>query len=129
MCWIGYFIAVLVGIPVTYMWSELLFRLLEARVPQTHADIERGAAAGERIWWIAVMIGIFERAIITTLMAYAASAVGAFIAGWVAIKIASGWQQWSRDTRYARAAVFIALLGNAMSILFGLIGGILCQKP
>jgi hypothetical protein len=116
----GYLIAVVGGIPFTYAWSEFLFWLLETKVPRTTEDPERGAAAEQRIWWIAVMIGIFERLIITTLMAYAASAVGAFLTGGMGIKFASGWQRWSRNTRYTRAAAFMALLGNAMSILFGL---------
>jgi hypothetical protein len=125
VCWIGYLISVVGGIPVTYAWTRLLLWLLETKVPRTNAD---GEAARERIWWITMMVGIFERAIITTSVAYATSAVGAFIAGWIAIKIASGWQRWSSGTLYARAAVFMALLGNAMSILFGLGGGILCLK-
>ena len=33
MCWIGYIISVVGGIPVTYGWSELLFWLLERHVP------------------------------------------------------------------------------------------------
>jgi len=72
-------------------------------------------------------VGIFERALITTLVAYDISGGGSFIAAWVAIKMALGWQRWGQGGRYARAAAFMALLGNAMSILFGLGGGILCK--
>jgi hypothetical protein len=127
-CWIGYIIAVVGGIPVTYGWSKLLFWLLDRYVPRTAKEIETGEAAGlERVWWIAVMVGIFERILITTLVAYDVSGVASFIAGWIGIKMVSGWQKWSTGTRYARAAVFMALLGNVMSILFGLVGGILCH--
>jgi uncharacterized membrane protein YeaQ/YmgE (transglycosylase-associated protein family) len=126
-CWMGYFLAVVGGIPVTYAWPECLFWLLEKYVHRTSKDIEAGRASSERIWWIAVMVGIFERVLITTLVAHDVSGIASFIAGWVALKMVSGWQQWGRGTQYARAAAFMALLGNAMSILFGLVGGILCK--
>ena len=126
-CWMGYFLAVVVGIPFTYAWSEFLFGLLETRVPRTFRDIEAGRASSQRIWWIAMMVGIFERLLITTLVAYDVSGVSSFIVGWIALKMVSGWQQWGRGTQYARAAAFMALLGNAMSILFGIVGGILCK--
>ena len=73
----------------------------------------------ERIWWIAVMVGVFERALITMLVAYDVSGSASLIVGWMALKMASGWQTWSAGTRSARAAAFMALLGNAMSRLFG----------
>lgn len=128
MCWIGYLISVLGGVPVTYAWSELLFCLLDRHVPRIPEEVKAGrVAASELIWWIAVMVGIFERALITTLVAHDVSGGGSFIAAWVGLKKVSGWQEWSSGTRYARAAAFMALLGNAMSILFGLVGGILCK--
>jgi hypothetical protein len=123
-CWIGYAISVVVGIPITYAWSEFLFWLLDGYVPRTPKEVEAGrVAASERIWWIAIMVGIFERVLITTLVAHDVSGGGSFIAAWVGLKMVSGWQEWSSGTRYARAAAFMALLGNAMSILFGLVGG------
>jgi hypothetical protein len=42
-------------------------------------DIE--TAGLERIWWIAVLVGVFERALITTLVAYDISGSASFIAG------------------------------------------------
>jgi hypothetical protein len=127
-CWIGYLISVLGGVPFTLAWSEFLFWLLEKYVRRTDQEVETGEVAGrQRIWWIAVLVGISERALITTLVAYDVSGGGSFIAAWVAIKMALGWQRWGSGTRDARAAAFMALLGNAMSILFGLFGGILCK--
>jgi hypothetical protein len=48
------------------------------------------AAGPERIWWIAVMVGIFERALFTTLVAYDVSGSASCIVGWMALKMASG---------------------------------------
>jgi hypothetical protein len=59
------------NLPVTYAWPKLLFCLLEKNVPRTAEEAEAGTVAAlEHIEWIAVMVGIFERALITTLMAY-----------------------------------------------------------
>lgn len=129
-CGLGYVISVGVSIPVTAAWPNLLYRLLDRYVPRKAKDFEAGEGAGrQRIWWIAVLVGIFERTLFTTLVAYDISGSGSFIVTWVVIKMVSGWQKWSVGTQYARAAVFIALLGNAMSILLAVLGGILCQEP
>jgi hypothetical protein len=122
-CRMGYLISVVVGAFVTFGWSSLLFWLLDTYVKP--ADTE--AAGLERIWWIAVMVGVFERILITTLVAHDISGVASFIAGWIGIKMVSGWQRWGSGTRYARAASFMALLGNVMSVLFGVVGGVLCK--
>jgi hypothetical protein len=133
-CGLGYVISVGVSIPVTAAWPNLLYRLLDSYVPRRYVPrmataVETGEVAGrERIWWIAVLVGIFERTLITTLVAYDVSGVASFIAGWVALKMALGWQRWSTGTQYARAAAFMALLGNVVSILFGVGGGILCRE-
>jgi hypothetical protein len=127
-CGFGYAISVVGGIPVTAAWPEPLYWLLDCYVPRTPEEAEAGAvAARERVWWIAVLVGVFERTLITTLVAHDISGSGSFIVTWVGIKMALGWQRWGSGKRYARAAGFIALLGNAMSILFGLFGGILCH--
>jgi hypothetical protein len=74
-CGLGYALSVGVGIPITYWWSEFLFWLLEKYVPR----MAEQAAGRERIPWIAVMVGIFERILFTTLVAYDVSRGGSFI--------------------------------------------------
>ena len=119
----GYGISIIVGLPVTYLWSSILYRQLR----KYRTDTESQA---DRIWWIPLAIGILERAIITTLVAFAISGAAGFISGWVAVKSAGGWASWSKGTTYGRATLFVGLLGSAMSILFGLIGGIIIvQSP
>jgi hypothetical protein len=74
--------------------------------------------------WGASLIG----ALITTLVAHDVSGGDSFIAAWVTIKMLVGWQRWAEGTQYVRAAACMALLGNAVSFLLGLAGGILCQE-
>lgn len=92
-CTFGYFVAMIGGIPVTLIWSGFLYWLIDKTVSR---DTEEPAL--ERIWWIPMLIGIFERTIIATLVAYEISGAAAFIGTWIGIKIAGGWQQWSIGT-------------------------------
>ena len=115
---LGYVISVIVGIPVTYVWSEFIHSRLEKYRTDTDAP-------AERIWWIPLLIGVFERAIITTLVAFPISGAAGFIGAWVAVKSAGGWAVWNKGTTYGRAVLFAGLLGSAMSIIFGLSGGII----
>lgn len=79
-----------------------------------------------RILWIPIVIGIVERTIITTMIAWNISGTAGFIGAWVAIKSAVGWQMWARkSTTYERTVLFAGLIGSAVSVLFALIGGIL----
>jgi len=58
---LGYVISIIIGIPVTFIWSEFLHGQL--RKYRTEEDTE-----AERIRWIPTLIGIFERGVITTLI-------------------------------------------------------------
>jgi hypothetical protein len=60
-------------------------------VRPTVTEVEAGQlAASERVPWMAVLVGIFERALVTPLVAYDISGGGSCIAVWVALKIAIG---------------------------------------
>lgn len=117
---LGYGISVFVGIPITYVWSTFLYWLLRNHRPESESE-------PHRIWWIPLAVGILERAIITTLVAFSIQGAAGFIGAWVAVKSAGGWASWSQGTTYGRAVLFIGLLGSAMSILFGLAGGIIAR--
>jgi hypothetical protein len=115
---LGYSLSVVVATPVTYWWSRFLHRAIQNR--RTPNDPE-----AERILWIPLMLGIFERAIITTLVGWKVPGTAGFIGAWVAVKSAGGWASWSKGTTYGRAVFFIGLLGSAMSVLFALAGGLI----
>ena len=58
---IGYGLSVVVATPVTYLWSWILHKYVQ-KLPRTCEDKE-----AKRILWIPLVLGIFERVIITTL--------------------------------------------------------------
>jgi hypothetical protein len=120
---IGYGVSVVIAIPITYVWTNFLYRKLDESVAEKTSEEKPG-----RVWWIPPLIGIFERIIITTLIAFSVSGAASFIGTWIAVKIAGGWITWSKGTTYGRGVLFVSLLGSAMSVLFALVGGIICQK-
>ena len=115
---IGYTLSVFIAMPVTAYWS----RRLHAAVVCLRQDAEEEAT---RVPWIPLLVGLFERVIITTFVGWNVSGTAGFIGAWVAVKSAGGWQNWSKGTTYGRAILSIGLLGSAMSILFGLVGGLI----
>jgi hypothetical protein len=115
---LGYSLSVVVAVPVTYLWSLFLHRLVAKH--KTAEDEQAG-----RVLWIPLLVGVFERAIITTLVGWQVSGTAGFIGAWVAVKSAGGWSTWSKGTTYGRAVFFTGLLGSAMSILFAVVGGLI----
>lgn len=120
MIWIvPYVIIGIIAIPITYYWSIFLFRLIRHHNPNPEN-------IPERIPFIPLLIGVFERAIITTLVGFSIPGAAAFIGTWVLIKAAGGWQTWG-EGKYARAVLFVGLLGSALSIVFALVAGIILR--
>jgi hypothetical protein len=63
----GYSLSVLAGIPVTWIWSEAIHRLI-ARQFKSEPDHPA------RTWWMPMLLGITERAMVTTLVIWLPSA-------------------------------------------------------
>ena len=118
---VGYILCGGVAIPVTWLWWKYLIRRTELA-----RDEERPAS---RISWFPIATGVLERLIYRTLVGFEVSGAAAFIGAWVTIKAIGGWATWSQDSsKYGKALFFSGLLGSAMSVLFGLTGGLLISK-
>lgn len=65
---------------------------------------------------LTVWIGIVERALFTSSVLMGSAA---FIPLWIAIKVAPQWERWKGDER---VMYNVFLLGNALSVIFGLVG-------
>jgi hypothetical protein len=123
----GYIIALavsLLAIPATSWWSNYLHaRLEEQNVAKVVTD-----RTPLRIKWIACYIGIAERIIFAVLVGWSVSGAAGFIGSWVLAKQLGGWNTWSKGTTYGIALFFLGLLGNAMSVLLGVIAGLIIFK-
>lgn len=106
-----------VAIVATLLWSILLHRALScyATTSDTKAD---------RILWIPLFVGSFERAVIALLIGWQVPGAAGFIGAWVIGKSGGGWINWGKKSKYDRGLFFIGLLGSALSILFGIALGL-----
>lgn len=71
-----------------------------------------------------------ERIFFTILVTFDVSATAAAMIGWITIKMVTDWNRIRKhedDTVGVRSMAFLGLLGNLLSMLFALIGGLLCR--
>ena len=111
----------LIALPLTFLWSKALNKALECHL--TWRDTK-----ADRILWIPAMVGFFERAVIALLIGWEVSGAPAFIGAWVIGKCFGGWGRWDKKSKYDRGLFFVGLLGSAISILIGIILGILIKR-
>jgi hypothetical protein len=73
------------------------------------------------------LTGVLERLFFTILVGLNVSGAPAAMVGWLALKLATNWNHpdW-KDKPDARTFAFSALLGGLVSMLFALIGGLIC---
>ncbi len=85
-----------------------------------------GEEKATTIWWIPFSIGVLERAFITFIISNQLSGVTSFIAAWLALKMAAGWQTWGKEksTTYIRGARLLALAVSLISVFIATYAGI-----
>jgi len=110
------------AIPVTWWWSNYLHAQLEKETLPTPKP-------PTRIKWIACYIGIAERIVFAVLIGWSVSGAAGFIGSWVLAKQLGGWNSWGKEgTTHSIALFFLGLLGNAMSVLLGVVAGLIIFK-
>ena len=124
--------ACFLGWPITLYWSKAIHeRIKDLRsklIKEKLLSKDEIEQYPDRLIWMPAWIGVFERAFYALLIGLDVTGASAFIGAWVGIKLAGGWQVWSKGSIYGRAVLFAGLLGNAMSLSFGLISGIVIKK-
>jgi hypothetical protein len=118
---LAYVLSVGVAIPVTLWWSEFHHKRIQKYKTEKDEQAER-----DRL--IPLLLGVFERLIITTLVGWEVQGTGGFIGGWFGLKSVGGWGEWSKGTTYGRATFFVGLLGSMMSLLFAIAGGLIIAQ-
>ena len=107
-----YAISVLGGIPLGWGLTKLLSLGVRNQAEKT----------AERVWWmIPLLLGIYERAICTTLVLLAPNVLPGFVAGWVLLKLAGGWGPLLKNPTLAvRSFYLISILGSTTSIAWAI---------
>lgn len=107
--------------PVTRLWV----RGLDSYIDRFRDPDEK---ASSRIWRLPVIMGIIERIVYTILVGFSVSGAAGFIGSWVTIKAIGGWAKWANtNSDYNRAVFSVGLLGSALSVIFGVVGGLIIQ--
>ena len=75
-----------------------------------------------------LVTGIVERTFFTSLVAFNVSGYPTAMIGWLALKLATNWNHpaW-KDKPAARTHALLALLAGLISMLFALLGGLVCS--
>ena len=107
-----YAVSVFGGIPIAWGLTRLLF--LGVR--------RRSEKIAEHVWWmIPMLLGIYERAICTTLVLLAPKVLPGFIGGWVLLKLAGGWGPMLKNpTVVVRSSYLISILGSVTSLAWAI---------
>ena len=80
------------------------------------------------IEWIAPIIGILERALITTLVAFNVSGAFSFAGAWIVAKAMYSWGRSKNDNTYIRAKISLNVINGLLSIIAAVIGGLIIFK-
>jgi hypothetical protein len=81
----------------------------------------------EKIKLQPVLIGILERCVFSFLVAFEVSGVAAAIVGWMALKMATGWNRISKGETKYRMLAFNGLICSLISLFFAVIGGLIAN--
>jgi hypothetical protein len=75
------------------------------------------------------LTGAVERLFFTVLIGFETSGAPTAMIGWLALKLATNWNypDW-KEKPDARTFAFSALLGGLISMLFALLGGLMCAR-
>jgi hypothetical protein len=124
--------AVLIGWPFTYWWSKAIHDRMDELYSQlqerSELDSMEQRYRPRRVPWMPAWLGIFERLFYCLLVGFDIASGATFIGVWIGIKVAGGWQLMSKGTTLGRAVLFSGLLGNAMSVLFGVTCGLVMKR-
>ncbi len=72
------------------------------------------------------LTGLVERLFFSVLVAFNISGTAVAMIGWIAAKMATNWNRLGTPVQFSAAALS-ALLGGMVSMLFALLGGLICS--
>ncbi len=79
----------------------------------------------DRIPLFPFLIGILERGFFTVTVAFVIPGVGGLIGSWLVVKMLTGWNRITKPQAQYRMLSFAGLMSSLVSILFGVLGGLI----
>ncbi len=113
----GYLFSIVAGHVFVLQFSKKAWTAL-GEIPKNEVDMPYR--------WTSSMAGMVDRIIFTSSLLFHAKE---FIAIWLAFKIAVQWKRWDdkKDLGKARASFHIFLIGTGLSLMYGVVGGLLVK--
>jgi hypothetical protein len=123
--WIlGLWISLAVGAVLTHWFLDALRKYIKKKAKESDEPYQEEKDLYVPGWFV----GLTERTFFTVLVAFDVSATAAAMIGWVAVKVGISWQVLlKQETTLRRSLAFSALLGNIVSMLFAVIGGVIIR--
>jgi hypothetical protein len=112
---LSYSVSVVLAIPFTFGWSWLLHHLTD----------DRNLPSPARNRWGPFLIGVLERAVVTTIVGWDLPGSAVYVIGWMALKHAGCWWDLKDGGKASREKFQVGLLGTLLSVLFAVAGGLL----
>jgi len=124
----GYNVSFSLGRCLTFCFAELVHFYVGYRYrDDPSAMVSRSGHGRPRL--LAVVTGVFERLLITTLVGFQVPGAAGFIGGWVVTRGVGLYASSTRPSGYQRMRMFAAMLNGPVSSLFGVVGGIMVADP
>jgi hypothetical protein len=78
---------------------------------------------------MAFWTGTIERLFFTLLVAFEMSGIPTVLVAWIIFKVAPDWDRLKKETQAEdlKGPAFVRLLGNVLSMIFALVGGLICS--
>lgn len=119
-------VSLLLGSIVTWATWKKLHSIFESTAKKKNWEVKREEA--EKIPYIPITIGIFERVFFTVMVAFNISGAGVAIVSWMLIKMATGWNRISGGGEtWRRMLSFTGLLCSMTSLFFAVLGGLIAN--
>lgn len=113
--------SVLGGMAVTFVWAEFWHWVLRRQFSEI--------SKSDRVRWVARVMGILERGLLTTLVLWLPGAVGAFAGALIAVKAVAGWGDLRSEFLPGRARYYVSMMNGIVSIFWALACGIWGMPP
>jgi len=81
-----------------------------------------------RVPWLTATVGIVERFLYTTVVAFDVSGAAGLIGACIVVKAAGGWATVNKGTVFGRATYFVGIFGSITSALVAIIAGIVFKQ-
>ncbi len=123
---IGLLVSLLIGHYASRKFRDLRNKHIR-NLCKDHKAIDRQNEQSFNNDILTMVTGLIERMFFTLIIAFDVSGSAVAMMGWLAAKMAVNWKRQPGDSPINRAFSMTALQAGMMSLLFLLIGGLICR--